>query len=123
MTYQALYRKYRPKKFEDFIDVYYSLYSLNVPCVVITNGHWIIDNQEKVLQMLDKYPGLFFQVTYDSRYYPKKLDLTKRILRQEHIVVVTSVDNIIPIGRAKDSNDILLDHNQYKKLFKFIEEK
>ena len=33
------------------------------------------------------------------------------------------VVNCDPIGRAKDSDDILLDHDQYKKLFKFIEEK
>ena len=91
--------------FLEFLDIYYTFYNdKERMCSVLTNGHWIVDNQEKTLELLDKYPGLSFQVTFDSTYYPKKLDITKRIFRNKRICVVTNVDNIYPQGRALYNN-------------------
>lgn len=90
--------------FKEFIEIYYSIYDDNNICVVATNGHWILENQETVLDMLKRHSHLFFQVTYDPRYYPKKLDTTKRILREERIGGVCQVDYIYPLGRAVENN-------------------
>ena len=90
-------------QFLKFIDTYYSIYPLNNICTITTNGHWILNHQEETLDLLNKYPFLFFQVTYDSRYYPKKLDTTKRILRHPRIcgqTGVCTVEHIYPQGRA-----------------------
>lgn len=90
--------------FEKFIDIYYSLYNLNTVCLVTTNGHWLINNQEKVLDMLNKYPFLFFQVTYDERYYPIKLDVDNPLFKHERIGGISIVDHIYPQGRALINN-------------------
>lgn len=86
-------------KFLEFIDEYYKMFSLDTILSILTNGHWIINNQDIVLDLINKFPYIFFQVTYDSKYYPKKLDTTKRILRNPHVILCEKVD-IYPQGRA-----------------------
>jgi organic radical activating enzyme len=86
--------------FLSFIDYYYTVYPTNYILTVITNGHFMADNQEIIHEYFDKYPGLLFQVTYDKRYYPNKLDITKRIFHHKRVVVIQSIDRIDPKGRA-----------------------
>lgn len=91
-------------QFIEFIDAYYQIFPLSTICGILTNGHWIINNPEKTNELLNKYPCLSFQVTYDSRYYPKKLDTTKRILRHKRVVLCPTVEAIYPQGRALVNN-------------------
>lgn len=86
--------------FLDFISMFYSFFGKDVPLTITTNGHWVLEHQQETMDLLFEYPNLFFQITYDSRYYPKKLDITKRILRLNQIIVETNVANIYPQGRA-----------------------
>ena len=83
----------------DLVDEYFKVFK-NKPLNILTNGLYLMENQILVSEKLDEYPFLFFQVTNDTRYYPKKLDLTKRIFRHKRVVVVSELDHIVPIGRA-----------------------
>ena len=91
-------------QFFEFIDVYYTILGIKKPLTIATNGHFLLENPDKIHEYLDKYPFLNFQVTYDNRYYPKKLDITKRALRHKRIGIVTEVTHITPQGRAATNN-------------------
>jgi hypothetical protein len=90
--------------FFDFIDIYYEISDNDYPLIIATNGHFLIENSERIHEYLNKYKGLEFQVSYDNRYYPKKLDITKRVLRHKRIYIVTEISNIFPQGRAITNN-------------------
>ena len=91
-------------QFFEFIDTYYEIMSEFKILTVATNGHFILEHPKEIHEYLDKYPFLFFQVTYDNRYYPKKLDITKRVLRHKRITIVTELEKLTPKGRAITNN-------------------
>ena len=86
-----------------------SLAKLKRKCVVTvtTNGFWILENEEnrKVCKrMIDNGTDVEvqFQVSADTRFYPKRLDVTKRIWREEGFVLCDNcVLSVYPQGRAK----------------------
>lgn len=90
--------------FLSFLDTYFEILGKNKPLTVATNGHYILENSDIVHEYLDKYPSLFFQVSYDNRYYPKKLDITKRVLRHKRIYIITEITHLYPQGRAITNN-------------------
>ena len=90
--------------FFEFIDEYYRFYNKKQILTVATNGHYLLENPDQIHEYLDKYPNLFFKLTYDNRYYPKKLDITKRALRHKRIMIATEVPSIYPQGRAVTNN-------------------
>lgn len=90
--------------FFEFIDTYYEMYDKTFPLHIATNGHFLLEHPQEIHEYLDKYTGLFFQVTYDSRYYTKKLDITKRVLRHKKIMIVTEIEALYPAGRAITNN-------------------
>lgn len=90
--------------FFEFIDTYFEFFKDTRNLTIASNGHGILENPKKVHEYLDKYENLFFQITYDSRYYPKKLDTTKRALRHKRICIITEVSHIYPKGRAVTNN-------------------
>lgn len=50
--------------------------------VITTNGFWILDNidtAKQIINMKNDNTDVLFQVSTDIRYYPKKLNTTKRI--------------------------------------------
>lgn len=73
---------------------------------VTTNGMWLledIENAKVAKTMVQGVNGVevFFQVSTDTRYYPKKLDTTKRLWREKGFVLCTDcVEAIYPQGRA-----------------------
>lgn len=77
---------------------------------VTTNGFWILENEsnrEAAKQMINGSSDVqvVFQVSADSRYYPKRLDVTKRIWRENGFVLCDNcIEHIYPIGRAKTNN-------------------
>ena len=77
---------------------------------ITTNGFWIIENEEnlkcaKQIAAGTKGIKVQWQVSTDTRYYPKKLDITKRIWREEGFVLCTDcVQAMYPQGRAKTNN-------------------
>ena len=91
-------------QFFEFIDTYYEFYNLDKPLTVASNGHFILEHSDEIHSYLDKYPSLIFQITYDNRYYPKKLDITKRALRHKRIMIVTEIGKLYPQGRAITNN-------------------
>lgn len=78
-------------------------------CVVTvaTNGFWILDNisAAKEIAAGSEYVEVQFQVSTDSRYYPKQIDRTKRIWREPGFTLCENcVQSMYPIGRAKQNN-------------------
>lgn len=86
----------------ELVDIYFKTFPFR-PLTIATNGLYLQNNQEIVTEKCDKYPLLLFQVTNDTRYYPIKLDLTKRIFRRKkQIYIVTEISHhLTPKGRAK----------------------
>ena len=82
---------------------------------------------EKILKGIDmmqksKVIEIVQVTTVVTRHNFKELEDLYNLLL-EHNVKYWRVINCEPIGRAKDQEDILLTKSQYKKLFKFIQEK
>lgn len=78
-------------------------------CVVsvTTNGFWILDNLSAAKEIAagSEYVKVQFQVSTDSRYYPKQIDRTKRIWREPGFVFCDNcVETMYPQGRAKQNN-------------------
>ena len=77
---------------------------------VTTNGFWILDNEEnrecaKRIAAGSKNVQVNFQVSADPRFYPKRLDVTKRIWREKGFVLCDNcIERIYPQGRAKTNN-------------------
>ena len=77
---------------------------------IATNGFWIIESEENMKCAKNIAAGykdvhFQFQVSTDSRYYPKKLDTTKRIWREEGFTLCKDcVQFMYPQGRAKENN-------------------
>lgn len=86
--------------FFQFLDTYFEVLGKNKLLTVATNGHYLLEHHEIIHEYLEKYPTLSFQITYDNRYYPKKLDITKRALRHKRIIIVTEIGKMYPQGRA-----------------------
>lgn len=72
---------------------------------ITTNGFWILEYQEEAMRIVslgNKFTKVFFQVSTDRRYYPKRIDVTKRIWREEGFILCDDcVEQIYPQGRAK----------------------
>lgn len=74
---------------------------------VTTNGFWILDNISLAKEIVSgtEYVGVNFQVSADDRYYPKRIDRTKRIWREKGFVFCDKcVEYMYPQGRAKTNN-------------------
>jgi len=84
----------------EFVKEYFEYFGKDKILTIATNGHYLAENQQLVCEYLDKYPGLFFQVTYDKRFYPKKLDTTKRIFHNKKVGLIDNLTHICPVGRA-----------------------
>lgn len=74
---------------------------------IATNGFWVVQNQEEAKRLValsDLYTKVVFQVSTDSRFYPKKLDTTKRIWREDGFLLCKDcVKWVYPQGRAKEN--------------------
>lgn len=87
-----------------------ALNEIKVPKVltVITNGFWILNNisaAKEIVAAGNEYTHVEFQVSTDTRYYPQKLDVTKRIWREEGFCLCKDcVEHMYPQGRAKTNN-------------------
>ena len=90
--------------FLEFLDAYFEILGKNKILTVATNGHYLLEHSDVIHEYLEKYPSLIFQITYDNRYYPKKLDTTKRVLRHKRIYIVTEIGKMYPQGRAVSNN-------------------
>lgn len=75
---------------------------------ITTNGFWILDNISCAKELVaagNEYTLIQFQVSTDTRYYPKKLDVTKRIWREDGFILCKDcVEYMYPQGRAKTNN-------------------
>lgn len=86
-----------------------ALNKIHVPKMlsVTTNGFWILDNLSAAKEIVaagNEYTMVQFQVSTDTRYYPKKLDTTKRIWREEGFILCKDcVEFMYPQGRAKQN--------------------
>lgn len=83
------------------------IYSLKI-VTIATNGFWILDNLSAAKEIVacgGDRTIIQFQVSTDTRYYPKKLDTTKRIWREKGFALCEDcVERIYPMGRAKTNN-------------------
>lgn len=75
---------------------------------ITTNGFWILDNIDTAKEIVaagNEFTEVTFQVSTDTRYYPKRLDVTKRIWREKGFVLCDNcVESMYPQGRAKENN-------------------
>lgn len=87
-----------------------ALNEIKVPkgLTIATNGFWILDNISCAKELVaagNEYTFIQFQASTDTRYYPKKLDVTKRIWREKGFVLCKDcVEYMYPQGRAKFNN-------------------
>lgn len=90
-----------------------ALAKLKKKCMVtvLTNGFWILENEqnrEVCKRMVNNGTDVQvqFQISADTRYYPKRLDVTKRIWREKGFELCDDcIISIYPQGRAK-TNDL-----------------
>lgn len=87
-----------------------ALNKIEIPKVltITTNGFWILDNisaAKEIVAAGNEYTTIEFQVSTDSRYYPRKLDTTKRIWREKGFILCKDcVSRMYPQGRARINN-------------------
>ena len=96
------------KMAKEIINFSKSINSLTV-VTITTNGFWILQNPEIAKEIAcsgNESTMVSFQVSTDSRYYPKPLlDKTKRIWREPGFILCEEcVAQIYPLGRAKENN-------------------
>lgn len=78
---------------------------------ITTNGVWCETHYDEVKELLDmNSSNLFisFQVSNDSRYYPKRLDLNNPVFKLDKMVMCIDEDcvqQIYPQGRARNFKD------------------
>lgn len=95
-------------EFEEFMESLIKFFRKNQfqgSATVTTNGFWILEHPEKALEIVNAGDGsfqIFFQVSTDSRYYPKELPVHKRIWREKGVALFEDcVKQMYPLGRAK----------------------
>lgn len=71
---------------------------------VTTNGVWMAENPAD-FNRLNKYAEekdveLLWQVSTIAEYYPKKIDITKKVYRHKKVTICTTIEKIYPQGRA-----------------------
>ena len=74
---------------------------------ITTNGFWCLDHiaEAKEIAKGSKTVKVFWQVSTDSRYYPKELPVHKKLWREEGFCLCTQCcDRIYPQGRALVNN-------------------
>lgn len=76
---------------------------------ITTNGFWCLENPEiakELISLSNINVNVSFQVSTDSRFYPKPLlNTTKRLWREPGFILCDNcVESINPIGRARDNN-------------------
>lgn len=76
---------------------------------ILTNGSWIEEDENKAKSLLDyaksKGVQLTIQITSDPRYYPRKVNIPKKIARHKD-VFIDKCPTLNPQGRALNlSND------------------
>lgn len=97
-------------KFMGYIIGTLAKHNLKSMVTVTTNGFWILENEEnrEVCKQIANGVNdirVQFQVSADKRYYPKRLDVTKRIWREKGFTLCDDcIISIYPQGRAKTNN-------------------
>lgn len=84
-----------------------SKHNLKSFITITTNGFWCLDNvaAAKEIAAATKDIVVQWQVSTDTRYYPKKLDTTKRLWREPNFVLCQDcVEFMYPQGRAKQNS-------------------
>ena len=74
---------------------------------ITTNGFWCLDNPVIAADMTksSKYTQVFWQVSTDSRFYPKSIPKHKRLWRESGFVFCDDcVQHVYPQGRALTNN-------------------
>lgn len=74
---------------------------------ITTNGFWCLEHIEEAKRIAKGTDNLkvFWQVSTDSRFYPKELPLTKRLWREPGFTLCPDcVEYVYPQGRARDNN-------------------
>ena len=93
-------------KFVEFMETlarFYKNENIIAHTTVTTNGFWCLENQEEAKRIVSLFPksSFLFQVSADVRYYPKRLDITKRIFREDGFLLCDDcVETLYPQGRA-----------------------
>lgn len=78
----------------------------NSVVTITTNGFWCLDNISAAKEIAAGAEGVIvqWQVSTDSRYYPQKLDTTKRLWREKGFMLCDNcVQFMYPQGRAKQN--------------------
>lgn len=74
---------------------------------ITTNGFWCLEHQKEATEIArgTEYTKVLWQVSTDSRYYPKELPKHKRIWREPGFVLCDKcVTRVYPQGRALENN-------------------
>lgn len=73
--------------------------------VITTNGFWILSHKDEARKLVSRARQgmeVFFQVSADKRYYPKRLDVSDPIWKEKGFMLVDNcVGWVYPLGRAR----------------------
>lgn len=104
-----------PTEHRDFDSIMKEIFKFNKDCfnyftmvTVTTNGETIQKEPERFSNYIQEAKDsgflLFFQVSADVRYYPRRITTHKRIFREEGFVLVDNcIEQMYPQGRALDN--------------------
>ena len=101
--------------FDHFISIIRDRFKDNGNMIIITtNGEWILKNKDKARDIvntdLNKSPVIFFQITTDNRFYPRKIDINDSIFKEPGFeLCINPIQKVYPLGRAVENN--LADYN------------
>lgn len=85
-----------------------------VPMTVVTvttNGEWLLNNKSKAKKIFNRFSKILFQITNDSRYYPRFVNTKDPLFRKSNVFTETHIRHCYPQGRALRSG---VDCHGYK---------
>lgn len=105
-----------PLEHENFAKMMKCIYHWNIYhdnyirlITITTNGEKILEDQDQYKSIVDLFKQkdvkLIYQISADTRYYPRRIPIHKRIFREPSFVLVDNcIDQIYPQGRAVDNH-------------------
>lgn len=107
-TFNCIISGGEPTEHPDFINfLKYATEQLRNKAIIIvtTNGVWMQNNYDFIKYMFDTVSlSVIFQVTTVDEYYPIHIDTSLPVFSIPNVCVCTKIENMYPIGRAKDNN-------------------
>lgn len=91
-------------EFEAILNYIYGEFSC-LAITIATNGEWLLAHKDDAIRMYERYPHVMWQISNDSRFYPRKIDLKNDLWKNRDRYILTinddCVQKVYPLGRAE----------------------